>query len=162
MTGAAVTVRPFSDADLDGVIAVLRDLQTSERLLFSRMSAPEAMGADYIHAIRKEAEDAGGNLLVAEVDGKIAGYCTLLTRCDSADELDEDHYEFAYVGDLGVLASERSKGIGARLMEECEQRARAAGIKWLRLSVLATNARARKFYAAKGFNEHLIRLEKPL
>jgi ribosomal protein S18 acetylase RimI-like enzyme len=162
MTGAAVTVRPFLAADIDEVIAVLRDLQASERELFPRMSAPEAMGADYIHAIRKEAEDAGGNLFVAEVDGKIAGYCTLLTRCDSSDELDEDPYEFAYVGDLGVLAAERSKGIGARLLEECETRARAAGIQWLRLSVLAANTRARRFYAAKGFNEHLIRLEKPL
>lgn len=159
---AAVTIRGFEDRDLDGVIAVARDLQQSECVLFSRMKPPEDIGADYVRHIRKDVENHQGSFLVADLAGKIVGYCTLLTHCDSSDQADEVLYQYAYVGDLAVAEEQRSNGIGAMLINKAGRIAKAAGINWLRLSVLASNAAGRRFYTRQGFAEHLIEVEKAL
>ena len=159
---AQVTIREFDDRDIEGVIAVARDLQAHERQLFSRAKLPAELGTDYVHHIRKVAADHDGTFLVAEWGGQVVGYCTLLTHCDSSDQSDETFYAYAYVGDLGVRADQRSSGIGSMLIEEATRIARAAGLKWLRLSVLAANGGARRFYARNGFAEHLVEVEKAL
>ena len=74
----------------------------------------------------------------------------------------EDARVHAHVDDLAVLASARSKGVGAALLDACEGLARAAGQRWLRLGVLATNDRARAFYARQGYGELSLTLEKKL
>ncbi len=158
----AVTIRSFEEHDLDGVIAVARDLQKAERMLFARMKLPEDIGKDYVSQICKSVTDHEGAFLVAEIAGIIVGYCTLLTHCDSSDEPEEAFYRYAFVGDLAVAESRRSNGIGAMLIDEAGRIAKAAGINWLRLSVLASNAAARRFYARQGFAEHLIKVEKAL
>ena len=48
------------------------------------------------------------------------------------------------------------------LIDEAGRIAKATGINWLRLSVLAPNAAARRLYARQGFAEHLIEVEKAL
>ena len=52
--------------------------------------------------------------------------------------------------------------VGAALLDACEDLARAAGQRWLRLGVLAANERARAFYARQGYGEILLTLEKRL
>jgi ribosomal protein S18 acetylase RimI-like enzyme len=157
-----VTIRSYDERDLDGVIAVARDLQYAESLLYSRMKSPQDIGEGYFSNMRKEVEKHQGSFLVAELAGQVVGYCTLLTECDSSDDTDETLYRYAYVWDLGVAAQYRNGGIGKMLIEEVERISRAAGIPWLRLSVLAANAAARRFYARLGFAEHLIKVEKAL
>lgn len=159
---AGVAIRVFEDRDLDGVIGVAYDLQHAECLLFNRMKPPQDIGEDYFSNMRKEVEKHQGAFLVAERAGKIVGYCTLLTHCDSSDQSDETFYRYAHVWDLAVAAPHRSGGIGKMLIDEAERISRAAGIPWLRLSVLAANAAARRFYARQGFAEHLIEVEKAL
>jgi ribosomal protein S18 acetylase RimI-like enzyme len=159
---SGVAIRPYEDRDLNGVIAVARDLQQAERILFARMKSPNEIGESYVQHIRSEVQKHEGTLLVAELAGAIVGYCSLHTHCDSSDEADEVHYHFAHVGDLAVAEAQRSSGIGALLIEEASRIARAAGLSWLRLSVLASNAAARRFYARLGFAEHLIKVEKAL
>lgn len=159
---AAVTIRNFEERDLDGVIAVARDLQHAESLLYSRMKSPQDIGEDYFSNMRKEVENHQGSFLVAEQAGKIVGYCTLLTQCDSSEDTDEIFYRYAYIWDLGVAVPHRNGGIGKMLIEEAERISKAAGIPWLRLSVLAANAAARRFYARQGFTEQLISVEKAL
>jgi ribosomal protein S18 acetylase RimI-like enzyme len=157
-----VTIRPFEDRDLEGVVKVLRDLQTSEKLHFEMMTPPEQLGAEYVHALRKEAEDAGGLILVATRNDEILGYCSLHTKCDTRDELDEIFYEYSYIGDLGVRADFRGQGIGRQLIHEASVTARRYGMTRLRLTVLAANQRGRAFYERLGFSEHLIEVEKVL
>ena len=52
---------------------------------------------------------------------------------------------------IAVVADERRRGIGRRLLEEVERRARAAHMRELRLSTAATNLGARRLYASRGF-----------
>lgn len=157
-----VTIRPYTESDLDSVIAILRDLFASELKLYDRTRAPHEIGGDYVQDLCREIEKSKGTMLVAESDGQVVGYCTLHIHRDTAGDTDEIFYEFSHLGDLGVLASHRGRGIGSQLIEHCEQIVRAAGKKWLRLTVLGANERGRKFYAEHGFEENLVKLEKAL
>lgn len=154
-------IRDYREEDEAGLLAVLRDLQIYENQFYDRSKPPEAMGPWYIDRLKHDVSETVGRLLVAELDGRIAGYATLLARIE-ADERDEIPYTFAMVGDLAILEGLRGQGIGEALLMECEKGARAAGQKWLRLDVLAANTSARRFYARMGLEERLLTLEKAL
>ena len=162
MTAKAVTVRDYVDIDKNGIIDLARQLQAHELAYYDRMKPVADIGEAYVTELRADVDKHKGRFLVARIAGRLVGYCTLLTHCDSSDEHDEIQYSFSYIGDLAVDQASRSQGVGSELIAACETIARAAGQKWLRLSVMAANTRARKFYAANGFNELLLRLEKPL
>jgi ribosomal protein S18 acetylase RimI-like enzyme len=55
------------------------------------------------------------------------------------------------IHDLAVLPSHRGRGIGRRLLDAVEQRARATGCCKVTLEVQEDNARARRIYEAAGF-----------
>ena len=158
----AFTIRDFRAGDKTGVLAVLHDLQAHEFRINDRSRPPEAMGFWYIDALKQETAEGRGRILVAEGEGAILGYASVRTSLSSEDEKDEIPYTYAHVDDLAVLASARSKGVGAALLDACEDLARAAGQRWLRLGVLAANERARAFYARQGYGEILLTLEKRL
>lgn len=120
------------------------------------------MGPWYIGRLQQTNASGLGRILVAEQEGTIQGYASMLTRVSAEDEPDEIPYTYAYVNDLGVLASARSRGVGAALLEACEAIAREGGQRWIRLGVLAANERARSFYARQGYGEILLTLEKRL
>ena len=75
---------------------------------------------------------------VAEIDGRIVGFATLVTKDDLEAEVEE----------LFIEPSEWRKGIGTRLLKEAERRAIVAGTRRLRV---AANPRAQAFYDACGF-----------
>lgn len=55
------------------------------------------------------------------------------------------------IHDLAVLPAHREQGIGRRLLEEVERKARVMGCCKLTLEVQENNRRARKVYEALGF-----------
>lgn len=140
----------------------MQEFQAYLNQFFDRNKPPEAMGAWYIARLRADAAAHAGAILVAEADGQIVGYATLLLACTSAEVVDEVLYTYALIPDLAVSTDWRGRGVGAALMAECERRTRAAGIKYLRLDVLAGNSRAHDFYRRLGFGDHLISMEKRL
>jgi ribosomal protein S18 acetylase RimI-like enzyme len=73
--------------------------------------------------------------------GQRLGYLQVAWREDPAE---------GYVLNLAVLPEHQAGGIGTRVMEELQQRAREARVP-LRLSVLRTNPRAQAFYHRLGF-----------
>lgn len=157
----SISVREYVDADAKAVLALVHELQGHEAQLFDRMKPPSEIGPWYLKYLLEDTAKHDGALLVADTGETIAGYASLLARYEE-DAVDEVSYTYAYVGDLVVGNSFRRKGVGALLIDVCEERARAAGQKWLRLSVLASNAGSRAFYERSGFHEHLITLEKQL
>ena len=158
----AFTIRDFRAGDETGVLAVLHDLQAHEYRMHDRSRPPEEMGPWYIEALKQETGEGRGRILVAEGNGTILGYASLRTCLSSEGEKDEIPYTYSHVDDLAVLASARSKGVGAALLDTCEALARAAGQGWLRLGVLAANERARAFYARQGYGALSLTLEKKL
>lgn len=155
-------IREYRPEDRDQVVAVVRDLQRHEGRLYDRMLPPEAIGGWYVETQLRECAAAGGVILVAKFGRAVAGYASLLVDVSSAGDHDEVDYFYAYVQDLGVSQALRGRGIGTALLAACEERARRAGRKWLRLSVLAANGDALKLYRRLGFEPHSAVLEKNL
>ncbi|WP_395675107.1 GNAT family N-acetyltransferase [Inquilinus sp.] len=77
-------------------------------------------------------------VIVATLDGTIAGFVTVLPRDDGAAELD----------DLFVDPAAWRRGLGARLVAEAERRAAALGARALHV---VAGERARLFYERCGF-----------
>jgi ribosomal protein S18 acetylase RimI-like enzyme len=158
----ALEITPYDTIDESEVVGLVRELQAHEAKLFDRMMPPHEMGSWYILRLLQKVGETGGTFLVARLEGRIVGYATLLARQTTETVLDEVVYSYASIGDLVVAESARGLGIGARLIEECENLARADGQKWLRITVLAANARARQLYERMGFTDCFIDMEKPL
>jgi ribosomal protein S18 acetylase RimI-like enzyme len=158
----SLTIRPYHFNDEVKVVFLVRELQEHESSFFDRLAAPHKVGSWYLAHILREARQNGGELIVAELDGRIVGYATLLLGQTSEGSFDEMPYTYAVIGDLIVTESARTQGVGAALLREGERLARAAGERWLRVNVFAGNERALQVYRRFGFAEHVIEMEKPL
>ncbi|HTO09314.1 MAG TPA: GNAT family N-acetyltransferase [Myxococcota bacterium] len=66
------------------------------------------------------------------------------------------------IHDLAVLPDHRARGIGSRLLEAVEQRARTLGACRVTLEVGDSNHRARRLYERHGFGGSQQFLKKPL
>ena len=84
------------------------------------------------------AVDRLGTTTVAEIDGGVVGFVTLI----------DDEVEQVYVS-----AGRRGRGVADRLMEEAERLLRAAGHPSAWLAVVAGNRRARRFYERRGWRD---------
>lgn len=85
-------------------------------------------------------ENEASVFLCAKTDGKIVGYI------GTSVVLDE-----AYVSDIAVAKNERRKGIGEKLLEECEKICREKGCSFLSLEVRKSNEAAKALYEKRGF-----------
>jgi ribosomal protein S18 acetylase RimI-like enzyme len=157
-----ILIRPYDSRDEHGVVMLARELQAHEAQIFDRMTPPREIGSWYVARSLRDARKSGGELLVAERNGLVVGYATLLVAQSSETAMDEVFYTFAYIGDLVVARFEQGRGIGRALLTECERLARAAGEKWLRVTVLSRNRRAVSLYTNFGFDSQLTNMEKRL
>jgi len=88
--------------------------------------------------------------LVAEDQGSLAGH--LYASRGVSDKS-------RHTGSLAIVVapSHRRRGIGEALMMGCLRWARAAGVRKMTLSVLATNRGARRLFAKMGFVDEAVR-----
>jgi GNAT superfamily N-acetyltransferase len=149
------------DSDIDGIRACLVELQDFERRIDSRMPAGDEIANIYISDAVSKCAECHGRIFVADEDGEIAGYATVLAKVRSG-ALDDGDLEYAYVADLVVRETYRGRGFGHRLIAKAEAYARDEGARWLRIGVLAKNAVARSLYLSSGFSELQIEFEKEL
>lgn len=157
-----ITVRAFEpDRDGPAVRAAFVALQDFERGLDPRMPAGEPIADVYLEKMFARGRVYGGVVLVAECAGEVVGFVSVWTRYRS-DEPDDAPAPHGFVSDLVVLASHRGRGIGRALLRAAEERARAAGSDRVVLSVKAGNTGARALYAAEGYAEAELYLEKAL
>ena len=75
------------------------------------------------------------------LDGKVVGYYSLAV-------LENDEIE---LNNLAVLPEMRHRGIGLKLLEDCKERAKAMGMKKLKIGIVDENVRLRKWYESFGF-----------
>lgn len=161
MTNEAL-LRDYEERDSEALVELMRNLQGNLEPYFDRMLPAQDLGPWYRDHVLRRVQDSGGRVVVAEVSGELVGYATLLLRCTNSEERDEREYVYAAVGELLVTPAYRGRGLGTRLLRRCEELARAEGVKWLRVEVLAHNEGARRLYDRYGFAEHLVVWEKPL
>jgi len=155
-------IRKFDeDTDTGSLRDCLIELQEFERSVDCRMPAGEEIADAYLSDMFLQCAMSKGTIFVAEMDGRVAGFVTLLSQCSSG-ELDDGDIEFALVSDIVVREECRGLGAGRQLLEIAEKQAREDGAQWFRVSVLARNQLARKLYESLGFAELYIDFEKTL
>ena len=155
-------IREFrEDTDLEGLKNCVIMLQDHERSLDPRMPDGPAIADRYVQHLQSQCQDHDGTIWVAEIDGCLVGYVTLLTSV-ATDEIDDGDYEYGLISDLAVHESYRGRGIGHALLEHAEGQAIAKGVRWLRVTVMAENRGALALYQSQGFESLYLDLEKEL
>lgn len=155
-------VREFeSGLHMDGLRRCLIELQDVERAFDSRMPSGAEIVDAYIPEMFSRCEGSDGRVFVAEADGDVVGYATVLTRVTS-EEIEDGGLEYGLISDLVTVKNFRGQGIGRALLNAAEAFARERGTKWLRIGVLAANKQALDIYEARGFSKLYIELEKEL
>jgi ribosomal protein S18 acetylase RimI-like enzyme len=154
-------IREYLSHDLSAVRTCFIELQEFERALDPRLPRGAPIADRYLDALFLRNDEFTGKVFVAEDDGWVVGYVSVLGDYRS-DAPDDDPSPFAYVDDLVVLPEHRHRGCGRALLDQAEAYAAAQGRTSLRLRVKGGNYGAREFYARAGFAEHEIELEKEL
>jgi ribosomal protein S18 acetylase RimI-like enzyme len=116
---------------------------------------------DYVPHMLDRCIECDGTVLVAEVDGEVAGFVTILTRVES-EEIAEGEIEYGLVSDLVVASKFRRQGLGRKLLEAAESYARVNKVRWLRIGVLAENDSANALYDSLNFKKLYVEREKDL
>ena len=97
-------------------------------------------------------------LLIAEVNGEIAGYAFswVIPYRDHPTYRD---FESFYIDDICVLKKFRRQGIGRALIEHCKEEAKLRNCKNVDLGVWSFNKDAIAFYESCGLTERTKRME---
>lgn len=127
-------------ADLPRIVALLAD----DPLGAAREGAEMAA---YLVAFDEIEANPMHQLIVVEDAGAILGCCQLTILSG----LSRGGARRALIEAVRVVDARRSQGIGARLMAECELRARDAGATILQLTTDKSRQRAHDFYERLGF-----------
>jgi [ribosomal protein S18]-alanine N-acetyltransferase len=140
MGSTTVQLRQYRAGDLQTIFQ-LDELCFSEEFRFDRQSMREF--AEARDAITLIAEDEGGGL---------AGFAIVHLQ-----EVATKRY--GYVVTLDVSPENRRCGVGDRLMNEMEARARVAGAAWMGLHVFAKNDGAIRFYERRGYRRVGVKID---
>ena len=89
--------------------------------------------------------DAGVQLIAREECSRASGFATLFWTWDTLEAC-----AIAVMNDLYVVAQARGQGLGAGLIDACEQRCRARGVARLDWQTAPENARAQRLYDRRG------------
>ena len=92
-------------------------------------------------------------VLVAEVSGRIAGFC--LAEVAHRPPVMKSARRYGAILDLAVTARDRRSGLGRRLFEECSGWFAARGLRRMELRVAGTNPVAGAFWKKMGFRPHV-------
>ncbi|MGF7233696.1 MAG: GNAT family N-acetyltransferase [Frankia sp.] len=90
-------------------------------------------------------------LLVAELDGRMAGTVTLVLAGGPYAEISAHRADAAEFRMLAVDPSARGHGVGECLVRACLDRARAAGLARMMLCTMPEMTSARRLYSRLGF-----------
>ena len=162
LDGCAMYIREFDERkDLNRVRECLIELQDFERRLDPRMPPGVDIVDAYIPQMLERCGKCQGKVLVAEVDGEVVGYVTILTKVRS-EGLEDGDIEYGLVVDLVVREKFRRMGLGQKLLEAAETHAKASEVRWLRVGVLAGNQAAKNIYSSMGFSDLYVEFEKDL
>ncbi len=103
-------------------------------------------------------QDDNQDIIVAEIDGKVIGFShVMILKQKNVACLKPQ--TVIYIQDLGVLESERSKGIGTILMDASKEYGKRKGADFIRTQVFPENIDGMRFYERNGFCEMMKTIE---
>jgi uncharacterized protein (TIGR00290 family) len=155
-------IRPYDAArDAAALHECFVELQDFERALEPAQPPGAEVAAPYLELLFARCASHRGAIFVAELGSRVVGFVAVQAHVPQ-EEPDDPPGTYALVSDLVVLPEARRSGAGRALLARAEAFARAEGARIVRLDVVAGNAGARALYAAAGYRERLLELEKDL
>jgi RimJ/RimL family protein N-acetyltransferase len=135
-------VRPLTRDDLPEVFETYAATAAEARWIAAE---PPVDRDDKIAGWGARADGVGGTMLVAEIDGRVAGAAGLewQSRCGSG---------LLSLG-MWVAREHRGRGVGSALLEACISWARSAGAHKITLEVWPHNEPAIALYRKSGFEQ---------
>jgi N-acetylglutamate synthase-like GNAT family acetyltransferase len=145
--GFEFTIRPAREADLSGLVGVIRQV-ASEQTYIEAESVADVL--DHEGTILRQDEVESRMFFVATVDDEVVGWvhlhCPELTKLAHTAELT-----------LGVLEGYRGHGVGPRLLDRALRWADGQGLERLYQSAPATNEQAIEFLKREGWRTEAVR-----
>jgi GNAT superfamily N-acetyltransferase len=152
-----MTIREVTEADWTRV-GELGAVQVRAHYAFdsARFFAPDTLPADvYTSHVRDELAGGQATVLVADVDGRIAGCVFVAIEPESWKEL---RYEAGVVHDLVVDEAHRRAGIGRALLQHAIDWFAARGVRRVMLGTATRNDRAQRLFRSVGFRPTMIEM----
>ena len=149
----SLSFRRAKRADLQAIVALLAD----DVLGKDRESTEWAAMPSYEEAFKRIDAGAGG-LFVGELDGKIVAtyQLAIIPVMSYGGALG------AVLHDVRVASDLRGRGLGAQLVADAEERARALGCRHVSLTSNRLRERAHKFYERQGYAQSHLGFGKTL
>jgi GNAT superfamily N-acetyltransferase len=138
-----------------------RDDWPAVAALLAELGRPPVLGRDDEDAFRavfdRYVDRADTVALVALTGDRVVGFCDMemIERLNFLEPM-------AWIPDLIVTESERSRGAGHALLERAEQIARERGARWMSLESANWRTRAHAFYLREGWIDSAKSFTKPL
>lgn len=124
-----------------------------------RMPNPDGIRAELSEL---EEQDGSGFLLVADAEGIIVGLASAGLSPAPNGGLNFYSGPIMHIGDVVVTEAARRQGVGRRLMEELERRARERGAATIMLSLHVGNEAAQALYTSCGYRFTDVNMRKDL
>lgn len=153
----ALSIRPATPADRDFLGAMAARLADFDAPPAWRPASEIAAGdrRDLWHAL--DEPPPGSELVVAELDGELAGCLHVLTKIDFFTERPHAH-----VSVIAVARNAEGKGVARALMTWAERWAAEQGYGHVTLNVFPANTRARTLYDRYGYAVDMLTMRKDL
>lgn len=156
-----MNIREYSEDDFEDLRKLMIIVQDAEKAVEETRYSGEEIVDRYLEFLFKENSEKEGKILLAEVEGKIAGFIAF--RVEDLDfELISTPIKCIYVSDIAVYPDFRRGGVAQALIKEAENYAKEKGIEYIRLSVMPKNTPARELYNKIGFRDYEVMLVKEL
>lgn len=142
--GKKVKIRYLKFEDWPDCLKLINSLVREDAMIFQNKPANKKMEMDWIAKQIKSVESNNAVALVAEVDGKVVGFC----------DVHRKKFRQSHVGSLGIsiLKPYRGVGIGKALTQAALELAKKElGLKIVILEVFENNRIAKKLYKKLGF-----------
>jgi ribosomal protein S18 acetylase RimI-like enzyme len=142
----SITIREFDRADLPALRSLIKRSHTHShffRELRFPLERSKELFADWI---QKCAEGIAETILIAEENGHILGFCSLLANTSLIPYI---HQRIGIIDFIAVDESAQGKGIGKRLLEAVFSQSHDKD--WIELRTMADNIGAIGFYQKNGF-----------
>ena len=155
-----ITIRELRKGDLADVRSIFSEFVSyhyQRDSIFEKIASADLIWGDYLYA--SHTQDENCQVLVAELDGHIVGYC--LGRSEEKPPIYSDRIVGA-VGNIAVKEEFKRRGIGAALFRAINEWFQERGVHHIEIEAASTNPQAVHFWKKMGGREFIKRMLIPV
>lgn len=156
----SATIRRATPADAPALFRAWQDLRAHNASTDPRVIPAPVSEIEFTAGLRELLARPTGTLVIAEVNGQLAGFIRAGVEENAPDRLPERHVGIGY---LYVDPAARRRGIGRALFAAVRDWAASQdGVAHFEMTVLNQDGQAEAFWRALGFSPFIQRLWAPL